>query len=294
LDFGLAAMTEATDSGPPPSLTTPGAAVGTVLYMSPEQALGDPLDPRTDIFSFGLVLYEMTTGRRAFDGRSTTAIVDSILHAAPPGLDPREVSMVPRDLRILLTRMLEKDREKRPATAAEVATCLRAVQRGSIAGREYAAAKPDSVPIPSARLTVGSDIYQTAPSYSPPTTASSGLSRAFANRNFGGVGAIAAAMVLLVIVGYFGVAWYRKPSVALASREPLLVADFVNTTGEAVFDGALKNALEIQLQQSPYLNIVPASQLHAALKLMQRPANEQITGPVAQDLCQRLGVKAIM
>src|SRR5262245_42024789 len=84
LDFGLAAMSEATESGPPPSLTSPGAAVGTVLYMSPEQALGDPLDPRTDIFSFGLVLYEMTTGRRAFDGRSTTAIVDSILHAAPP------------------------------------------------------------------------------------------------------------------------------------------------------------------------------------------------------------------
>jgi serine/threonine protein kinase/tetratricopeptide (TPR) repeat protein len=294
LDFGLAAMSEATESGPPPSLTSPGAAVGTVLYMSPEQALGDPLDPRTDIFSFGLVLYEMTTGRRAFDGRSTTAIVDSILHASPPGLDPREVSTVPRDLRILLTRMLEKDREKRPATAAEVATFLRAVQSGSIAGREYAAAKTDSVAIPSTRLTVGSDVYRTAPSYAPPTTESSGLSRAFANRNFRGVGAIAAAMVLLIIAGYFGVTWYRAPSLSLASREPLLVADFVNSTGEAVFDGALKNALEIQLQQSPYLNIVPASQLHATLKLMQRPANEQITTPVAQDLCQRLGVKAIM
>jgi serine/threonine protein kinase/tetratricopeptide (TPR) repeat protein len=294
LDFGLAAMTEATEAGSPPTLTSPGAAVGTVLYMSPEQALGDPLDPRTDIFSFGLVLYEMVTGRRAFDGRSTTAIVDSILHGAPPGLDAREVSTIPRDLRILLSRMLEKDRDRRPTTAAEVATFLRAVQSGSIAGREYAAAKTDSVVIPSTRLSIGSEVYRTAPSYAPQTTESSGLSRAFANRNFRGVGGIAAAMLVLIIAGYFAVTWYRTPPVALASREPLLVADFVNSTGEAVFDGALKNALEIQLQQSPYLNIVPASQLHSTLKLMERPDNERITVPVAHDLCQRLGVKAIM
>jgi hypothetical protein len=120
------------------------------------------------------------------------------------------------------------------------------------------------------------------------------LSRAFADRNFRGVGAIGAAMLLLIVAGYFGVTWYRTPAVSLASREPLLLADFVNTTGEAVFDGALKNALEIQLQQSPYLNVVPASQLHSTLKLMQRPANEPIKAAVAHDLCQRLGVKAIL
>src|SRR6185436_20165503 len=109
-----------------------------------------------------------------------------------------------------------------------------------------------------------------------------------------GVGTIAAALLLLIVAGYFGVTWYRAPAASLASREPLLVADFVNTTGEAVFDGALKNALEIQLQQSPFLNIVPASQLHATLKLMQRPATEDVTVAVAHELCQRMGVKAIM
>src|SRR4051812_42834738 len=126
LDFGLAAMIPGASEplpGEPPldALTSLGTAVGTVLYMSPEQALGDPLDARTDIFSLGLVLYEMLTGRRAFEGRSTTAIVDAILHAAPQGLDVADVSTIPKELRRLIGRMLEKDRDLRPATAAEVA-----------------------------------------------------------------------------------------------------------------------------------------------------------------------------
>ena len=103
LDFGLAAMIAsvqdpaASGEQPPDALTSLGTAVGTVLYMSPEQALGDPLDPRTDIFSLGLVLYEMLTGRRAFEGRSTTAIVDAILHTAPQGLDVADVSTIPKE-----------------------------------------------------------------------------------------------------------------------------------------------------------------------------------------------------
>src|SRR4029077_4917903 len=127
-------------------LTSLGTAVGTVLYMSPEQALGDPLDPRTDIFSLGLGLYELLTGRPAFEGRSNTAIVDAILHAAPTGLENADISAVPKELRRLVARMLEKDREYRPTTAAEVAARLRAVQSGSMAGREYAATSPDSSP----------------------------------------------------------------------------------------------------------------------------------------------------
>ena len=294
LDFGLAAMSEGTESGVPASLTSPGAAVGTVLYMSPEQALGDPLDARTDVFSLGLVFYEMITGRRAFDGRSTTAIVDSILHASPPGLDSKDVSTIPRELRRLLQRMLEKDREKRPANAAEVAAFLRAVQSGSIAGREYAAAKTESAVGATSTLSIGSDVYRKAPDFVPTTPSSSGLSRAFEGRSFRGVGSIAAALLLLVTAGYVGVTWYRTPSASLASREPLLLADFANTTGETVFDGALKDALEIQLQQSPYLNVLPASQLRSTLRLMERPVDERITAALAHDLCQRMGVKAIL
>jgi serine/threonine protein kinase/Tfp pilus assembly protein PilF len=304
LDFGLAAVTEAADpnsgsSGEdgtprrPASLTHPGAAVGTVLYMSPEQALGDPLDGRTDLFSLGLVLYEMITGTRAFDGRSTTAIVDSILHATPPGLDPQTASAIPRDLRALLSRLLEKDRDRRPASAGEVALLLRAVQSGSIAGREYAAAR-SGTSMASGSLEIGSEIYNKAAEFTPSQPVSSGLSHAFEGRSFRGVGSIALAMLLLVMAGYFALSWYRGPASSLASREPLLLADFANTTGEGVFDGALKDALEIQLRQSPYMNVVPASQVQSALQLMERAPNERLTAAVAHDLCQRMGVKAIL
>ena len=295
LDFGLAAIiasaADASASGgqPPGALTSLGTTVGTVLYMSPEQALGDPLDPRTDIFSLGLVLYEMLTGRRAFEGRSTTAIVDAILHAAPKGLDVADVSDVPKELRKLIGRMLEKDRDLRPATAAEIAARLRAVRSGSIAGRNYAAATPGASG--SAALTVTSDVYRKAPAYAPAQPGSSaGLSAALAGGHVRGLITVAVLLLVVAAAGYAAYARYH----GTAPREPLLLADFSNTTGEAVFDGALKDALEIQLQQSPYLKILPAFQVRAALQLMARSPNEPLTAAIARDLCERLGVKAIL
>ena len=300
LDFGLAAMiagaTDASLSGAQPAgaLTSLGTAVGTVLYMSPEQALGDPLDRRTDVFSFGLVLYEMLTGRRAFEGRSTTAIVDAILHAAPAGLDVADVSIVPTELRRLVARMLEKDRELRPASAAAIAAGLRSVQSGSIAGREYAAAVGDSSP--GSTLRLGSDVYRRTSAFTPsrPSGSSSGLGAALAPGNIRDAVIVAVMLLLLAVGGYGAYAWYRGAARPPAPREPLLLADFSNTTGEAVFDGALKDALEIQLQQSPYVKVLPASQVRSALQLMQRSPNEPLTAAVARDLCERLGVKAIL
>jgi eukaryotic-like serine/threonine-protein kinase len=298
LDFGLAAViagaadasSAGDQSGGP--LTSLGTAVGTVLYMSPEQALGDPLDPRTDIFSLGLVLYEMLTGRRAFEGRSTTAIVDAILHSAPTGLGAADVSSVPTELRRLVARMLEKDREQRPRTAAEVATRLRAVQSGSMAGREYAATSSGSS-LGSAVLTVGSNVYRHTPPHAP-ADASSGLTNALARGSLKDLVTVGILLVLLAVGGYAAYSWYRGTAGPPATREPLLLADFSNTTGEALFDGALKDALDIQLQQSPYLKVVPASQVRSALQLMERSPNEPLTAAVARDLCERLGVKAIL
>ena len=184
LDFGLAAMMEAPEASMAEAaspLTSLGTAVGTVLYMSPEQALGDPLDARTDIFSFGVVLYEMLTARRAFEGRSTTAIVDAILHAPPAGL-AGEASQIPAPMRRLLQRMMEKRREDRPSGAAEVAEHLRAVQSGSIAGREYAAAAPESRAI-SNGLKLGSEIFRGSPAYTPADPSkSSGLIKSIPDR----------------------------------------------------------------------------------------------------------------
>ncbi|MCU1385800.1 MAG: pknB 7 [Acidobacteria bacterium] len=297
LDFGLAAMIAptpdpaASNEYPPGALTSLGTAVGTVLYMSPEQALGDPLDPRTDIFSLGLVLYEMLTGRRAFEGRSTTAIVDAILHAAPQGLDIADASTLPSELRRLLGRMLEKERDRRPATAAEIAARLRAVQSGSMAGREYAGIGSTTGSKP---LVVGSGVNRQTPAYAPQPGSSSGLGAALAAGSIRDVLTAAVLAVLLAVSGYAAYSWYRGPAPPPGPREPLLLADFSNTTGEAVFDGALKDALEIQLQQSPYVRVLPQSQVRSALQLMARSPNEPLTAAVARDLCERLGVKAIL
>ena len=298
LDFGLAAViagapdTSSSESEPGEPLTSFGTAVGTVLYMSPEQALGDPLDPRTDIFSPGLVLYEMLTGRRAFEGRSTTAIVDAILHASPSGLGTADVSAVPKELRRLITRMLDKDRDKRPATAAEVAARLRAVQSGSMAGREFAAASTDTS-FGSTMIEAGSSVYRAAPAYTP-ADSPSGLNAALAPGKIKDALTVAVFLIVFGIAGYAAYSWYRGPTLPPGPREPLLIADFANSTGEAVFDGALKDALEIQLQQSPYVKVLPASQVRSAIQLMQRSPNEPLTASVAHDLCERLGVKAVL
>jgi hypothetical protein len=261
--------------------------------MSPEQALGDPLDPRTDIFSLGLVLYEMLTGRRAFEGRSNTAIVDAILHASPTGLEAADISAVPKELRRLVARMLEKDREYRPSTAAEVAARLRAVQSGSMAGREYAATSPDSSPGSSKVLHIPARPYA-GPQTPAPVDESSGLSRALAPGNIKDALTVILLLALFAVGGYGTYTWYRGPAGPSAPREPLLLADFSNTTGEAVFDGALKDVLEIQLQQSSYLKVLPTSQVRSSLQLMERSPNEPLTAAVARDLCERLGVKAIL
>ena len=299
LDFGLAAMIESPDdsasqpgvktSGP---LTNFGTAVGTVLYMSPEQALGDPLDARTDIFSFGVVLYEMLTGRRAFQGRSTTAIVDAILHAAPDGLANDAAASIPAPLRQLLQRMMEKERDRRPPGAANVASYLRAVQSGSIAGREFAAAAAPSGKV-SSGLVVGSEVYRQSREFKPGVAAAASPATAdVASRRRRRSILLAAVAVAAIVAGIGGYSWYRTARPALASSEPLLLADFRNSTGEAVFDGALKDALEIQLRQSPYLNLVPASQVRSTLQLMERSPNDPLSVAVARDVCERLGVKA--
>ena len=235
----------------------------------------------------------MLTGRRAFEGRSNTAIVDAILHAVPTGLENADISAVPKELRRLVARMLEKDREYRPTTAAEVAARLRAVQSGSMAGREYAATSPDSSPGSSRVLHIPPRPY-TGPQTPTPGQQSSGLSRALAPGNIKDVLTVILLLTLFAVGGYGTYTWYRGPAGPPAAREPLLLADFTNTTGEAVFDGALKDALEIQLQQSPYVKVLPTSQVRAALQLMERPPGEPVTSAVARDLCERLGVKAVL
>ena len=300
LDFGVATFSEGSDDTGAPGLTRSsvhpltgaGTALGTVSYMSPEQALGDPVDYRTDLFSFGLVLYEMVTGQRAFEGRSTTAIVDAILHATPPELEPGRSTKMPRDLRAILARTLDKDRDRRPRNAAEIAAHLRALQSGSIAGREFAAVRaPQTSGTASDGLSLKSDVFRRTPAYAPASTSRWRVASQPLDWVRGGPALV--VLLALLVGGYAARGWFR-PAPLVAPREPLLLADFVNTTGEPVFDGALKDALEIQLQQSPYLNVLPGSQVRAALRIAGQPADARVTPAVARDLCQRLGVKAML
>ena len=263
LDFGLAKVSVTPESVAMSAptveseehLTSPGTAVGTIAYMSPEQVRAKELDARTDLFSFGAVLYEMATGTLPFRGESTAVIFDGIMNRVPlsplrlnPDLSPK--------LDEIITKCLEKDRNLRYQHASEVRTDLQRVKRDTESTRPPAAASTEA----TSRLGLLWKVIA-------PVAV---------------IGALAGAYFYL----------HRTPK--LTDKDTIVLADFANTTGDPVFDGTLRQGMAVQLEQSPFLSLISEERIQQILKLMGKPPDTRITSDVAREICERTASAAVL
>ena len=270
LDFGLAKVTPvlgnaevagATEQSTltlEEHLTRPGAAVGTIAYMSPEQVRAKELDARTDLFSFGVVLYEAVTGTLPFRGESSGAIFDSILNRAP--VPPVRLNPdLPPELERIINKCLEKDRNLRYQHASEIGADLQRLKRED----------PDSAPV----------------AVSAKTRAPTGNAKRWR------VIVPAAVAVLALSVGaYFY--FHRTPK--LTDKDTIVLADFTNTTGDAVFDGTLRQGMAVQLEQSPFLSLISEQRIQQTLRLMGQSADARLTPEIAREVCERTASAAVL
>jgi eukaryotic-like serine/threonine-protein kinase len=271
LDFGLAKVLPPAGSSSAITLTDAAAALidaqhltgvgsvlGTLAYMSPEQAQAKEVDSRSDLFSFGAVLYEMATGQEPFHGESAANIFDAILNRAPVApvrLNPN----VPGEMERIIGKALEKNRDLRYQSAVEIRADLQRLKRNSESGITQTAATPVA--------PVG---WRTA-------------------------GKIAFACLIIAFVAA-AIFYYRanQQKKHLTAKDTIVLADFANSTGDAIFDDTLKTALSVSLRQSPFLNVLPEGKVAGTMRQMTLPVGTKITPDVAREICQRTGSKAYL
>ncbi len=305
LDFGLAKVmpvasriaetavgVEATAGVSAEHLTSPGAALGTVAYMSPEQVRAKELDARTDLFAFGVVLYEMATGTLPFRGESSGVIFDGIMNRAP--LSPLRLNPdLPPKLEDIVNRALEKDRELRYQHASDLRSELMRLKRDTDTGRAIGQSTMvqdrEEVPAQATASITGRSSGRQMAMASAVRMAASGQKSSRAWK----IAVPAVALVAALLVG--GLIWrLRRPQPTLSEKDRILLADFVNTTGDPVFDGTLKQALAVQLRQSPFLSLIPDQQIRDTLRFMGRSPDDRLLGDVVREICERQSGKAVL
>ncbi len=272
LDFGLAkqatrtgddsTLSETATTLADVNLTRAGSAVGTVAYMSPEQVRGEDLDGRSDLFSFGLVLYQMATGQQPFSGSTSGVIFEAILNRAPTApvrLNPE----VPPQLEAIINKSLEKSKELRYRHAADIRSDLKRLRRDSESG--FTATTTVEIGPTSHAVFSGRKVV---------------------------VGILSAAVVLMAVI--FIVAFAIRGTPAWDESDLILLTDFENSTGEPVFDDTLKQALALNLAESPFLNVVSETRVRETLRFMDRPPDEPVTADIGREVCERESIKAMM
>ena len=272
LDFGLAkvisvraaetsasAAAQASTAPVDDRVTAVGRVVGTIAYMSPEQAKGEPLDARTDLFSFGAVLYEMATGTLAFPGKTVGSVLDAIVNRDP--VPPGELTpSLPPGLCSIIHKALQKDPASRYQRAPDLRADLQLLRRETA-----------SDPTPLAISDTGSKLAISIPFR---------------------WATVAGATVLAICLAIGAWLFHTRRGRALTEKDTIVLADFSNSTGEPVFDDTLKTALTVALRQSPFLNVLSDQKIASTLQLMTHRPDTKLTPDVARELCQRAGSKA--
>jgi len=302
LDFGLAKLTEPIDRSPSDAeastrvlvQTDAGVVMGTSHYMSPEQARGKPVDARSDIWSLGVVIYEMVAGRTPFEGETSTDVIVAITQKEPPPI-ARFAPHVPAELEWIVMKALRKDRDERYQTVKELLTDLRRLkQRLEFETELERSGAPSSFSKPISELGAA----PTTPERAVPTAEKTISHVSSAEYIANGIRRhkIGAAIVAVLLVAVTASAFYlyKRNSKPLTDRDTVLLTDFVNTTGEPVFDGTLKQALAVHLGQTPFLNLFPDDRVRETLRFMGRSPDDRITKDVGREVCERQGIKAML